>query len=141
VPTLAATGSEMNNGAVISNEKIAVKSFVVADCLYPRVALVDPELTLSVPQNQTAFGVCDLITHVTEGYFNGVDGTPLQDRFEAFLRSIGCPTRLSELGIGDELLACYAEDATFVLHDADGNLLGRPPMSREDIIEVLRSAL
>lgn len=61
VPTLAATGSEMNSGAVISNEKTTLKSFVVADCLYPRVALVDPELTVSVPQDQTAFGVCDLI--------------------------------------------------------------------------------
>jgi alcohol dehydrogenase len=80
VPTLAATGSEMNSFAVISNEQTAEKSFVNAECLYPRVALVDPQLTLSVPRNQTAYGVCDLITHVTESYFNGVDGTPLQDR-------------------------------------------------------------
>lgn len=43
--------------------------------------MVDPELTVSVPKNQTAYGVCDLITHVTEAYFNGVDGTPIQDRF------------------------------------------------------------
>jgi alcohol dehydrogenase len=78
---IAATGSETNNGAVITNEKTTVKSFVTADCLYPRAALVDPELTASVPPDQTAFGICDLITHVTEGYFNGVDGTPLQDRF------------------------------------------------------------
>ncbi|MDX9724218.1 MAG: iron-containing alcohol dehydrogenase, partial [Myxococcota bacterium] len=81
VPTLAATGSEMNNGAVISNDDSKVKSFVHAFCLYPKVALVDPELTLSVPPNQTAYGVCDLITHVTEGYFNGRDLTPIQDRF------------------------------------------------------------
>ena len=81
VPTLAATGSEMNMGAVISNEETQEKSFVQTECLYPRVALVDPELTVSVPKDQTAYGVCDLITHVTEGYFNGVDGTPIQDRF------------------------------------------------------------
>ena len=81
VPTLAATGSEMNMGAVISNEETKEKSFVQTECLYPRVALVDPELTVSVPKDQTAYGVCDLITHVTEGYFNGVDGTPIQDRF------------------------------------------------------------
>ncbi len=81
VPTLAATGSEMNGGAVITNEKTTQKSFVIAPCLYPKVALIDPELTISVPPDQTAYGVCDLITHVTEGYFNGVDGTPLQDRF------------------------------------------------------------
>ncbi len=257
VPTLAATGSEMNNGAVISNDDSKVKSFVVADCLFPKVALVDPELTLTVPKDQTAYGVCDIITHVTEGYFTGVDGTPIQDRFaegviinaiewgrkaladgsnleprsqvqwasivalngwvqagvnmvppvhmiehalsahhdithgaglavvnpaymrfaakvrparfaqfaqrvfglsaadkddvslamegidkfEDFLRSIGCPTRLSELGIGDELFARYAEDAVIVVHDENGNLPGRPPLSKADIVEVLRSAL
>ena len=63
------------------------------------------------------------------------------DAFEAFLRDIGCPTRLSELGIGDELFSQYAEDAALVLHDEDGNLLGRPPMSKADIVKVLRSAL
>jgi len=81
VPTLAATGSEMNKGAVISNEETTEKSFVQADCFYPKVALVDPELTVSVPPDQTAYGVCDLITHVTEGYFNGTGTTPIQDRF------------------------------------------------------------
>lgn len=257
VPTLAATGSEMNCGAVITNEQTKVKSFVQTDCLYPRLALVDPELTVSVPRNQTAFGVCDLITHVTEGYFNGVDGTPIQDRFaegviltalewgpkavtdgrdlearaqiqwasvvalngwvqvgtdagypvhmiehvlsahhdvthgaglavvnpawmrfaakarparfvqfaqrifgltpkhpddldcalagidrfEAFLRSIGCPTRLSELGIGDALLSRYAEDTVRIIHDETGRLPGRPPMTEAEIIDVLRSAL
>jgi alcohol dehydrogenase YqhD (iron-dependent ADH family) len=81
VPTLAATGSEMNPSAVISNHETKEKSFVQSPCLYPTVALVDPELTLSVPKYQTAYGVCDLIIHVTESYFNGVDGTPIQDRF------------------------------------------------------------
>ncbi len=257
VPTLAATGSEMNNTAVITNEKTSEKSYVYADCLFPHTALVDPELTLSVPPDQTAFGVCDLICHVTEGYFNGVDGTPLQDRFaegviltalewgpkavadggnlearaqvqwasvvalngwvqagvaasfpvhmiehvlsahhdvahgaglavlnpawmrfsakarparfaqfaqrifglstkqsddagcaregvdrfEAFLRSIGCPVRLSELGIGDAMLSRYAQDTVRISHDENGLLPGRPPMSVADIIEVLRSAL
>jgi len=81
VPTLAATGSEMNDGAVITNEKTVEKSFVIADCLYPRAAILDPALTASVPPDQTAYGIADLVTHVTESYFNGVDGTPLQDRW------------------------------------------------------------
>ena len=63
------------------------------------------------------------------------------DAFEAFLRSIGCPTSLTELGIGDELFEQYAKDSALVTHDAEGNLLSRPPMSREDIIQVLRAAL
>ncbi len=81
VPTLAATGSEMNCSAVISNAETTEKSFIQNPCLFPKVALLDPELTISVPKNQTAYGVCDLITHVTEGYFNGTDNTPIQDRF------------------------------------------------------------
>jgi alcohol dehydrogenase YqhD (iron-dependent ADH family) len=218
---------------------------------------VDPELTLTVPKDQTAYGVCDITTHATESYFNGVDGTPIQDRFaegvilnaiewgwkavadrsdlearaqvqwasilalngwvqigtrgaspvhmiehalsahhdiahgaglavvnpawmrfaakarpakfvqfakrvfgleakgdddlscalegigryEAFLKSIGCPTRLSELGIGDELFPQYAEDAVLVVRDKNGRLPGRPPMSKDDIVEMLKSAL
>lgn len=81
VPTLAATGSEMNMGSVISNDESKIKSFIQHPLLYPKVALVDPELTLSVPKDQTAYGVSDIITHITESYFNGAGGTPLQDRF------------------------------------------------------------
>jgi len=258
VPTLAATGSEMNCGAVITNEKTTEKSFVQTSCLYPRVALVDPELTVSVPPDQTAYGVCDLITHVTESYFNSADNTPIQDRFaegviltameygpkaiadgsdlearaqvqwasilalngwvnagsggagfpvhmiehtvsayhdithaaglavinpawmrfaakanpakfvkfaerifglksngtddlacalagidrfEAFLQSIGCPTRFSELNIDGSLITRYAQDTLRIIHDGNGKLPGYPAMTEDDIVAVLRAAL
>jgi hypothetical protein len=218
---------------------------------------MDPELTVSVPANQTAYGICDLITHVTESYFNGIDNTPIQDRlaegviltamewgpkaiangnnvearaqvmwaasvaligwaqvgtnapypvhmmehtvsayhdithaaglsvinpawmrfavksntakfvqfaerifglkarsnsdldcamegidrFEQFLRSIGCPTRFSELGIGDDLFETYARDTLKIIHDENGRLFGRPPMSVEDMVGVFRAAM
>jgi alcohol dehydrogenase len=63
------------------------------------------------------------------------------DRFERFLRSIGCSTRLSELKIGDQLLVRYAQDTLRIVSDGKGNLPGRPLMSEQDIVEVLRSAL
>ena len=63
------------------------------------------------------------------------------DKFEKFLRSIGCPTRLSELKIGDKLLGQYAKDALQVLRDENGCLPARPPMTEKDIVNVLRSAL
>jgi alcohol dehydrogenase len=53
----------------------------------------------------------------------------------------GCPTRLSQLEIGDELLATYAKDTLKIVNDGKGNLPGRPLMSEADIIEVLKSAL
>ena len=81
VPTLAATGSEMNCGAVISNAETTEKSFMQTPCLYPKAAVMDPELTVSVPKNHTAYGVCDLITHITESYFNSTENSPIQDRF------------------------------------------------------------
>jgi hypothetical protein len=257
VPTLAATGSEANCGAVITNEETKVKSFIQIPLLYPRVAVMDPELTVSVPKDQTAYGVCDLITHLTESYLNGGGTTPIQDglaesviltamewgpkaiadgndvearaqimwaasvaligwaqigtnapypvhmmehtvsayhdithaaglaiinpawmrfsaksntakyvqfaervfglkakspddldcamqgigRFEEFLRSIGCPTRFSELGIDDKLFETYATDTLKIVNDGQGNLPGIPPLSVADMVEIFRSAL
>jgi len=258
VPTLAATGSEMNMGAVISNDETKIKSFTQNYNFFPKVALVDPELTLTVPKDQTAYGVCDIITHVSETYFNGAGGTPVQDsfaegiirtvmeygrkavadgndlearaqvqwasivalngwiqlgtdysmpvhmiehslsayhniahgaglailntawmrfaaksytdryvgfaekvlgmtmkagqdklafalegvdKFEEFLKSIGCPTRLSDVGIGDENFEQFAKDAMLVVTDGKGHLLGRPAMTVDDIVSVLRSAM
>ena len=63
------------------------------------------------------------------------------DRFETFLRDIGCPTRLSELHIDDTLITRYADDTLRIIHDENGNLPARPPMTREDIVGVLRAAL
>ena len=81
VPTLPATSSEMNCGAVVTNEKIMEKSYVFAECLYPKVSIIDPALTCSLPPFQTACGAADTISHAMETYLNGVDDTPLQDRF------------------------------------------------------------
>jgi alcohol dehydrogenase len=80
VPTLAATGSEMNCNAVITNWEANMKAAAIYPILYPKLALIDPELTVTVPKYHTAAGVVDIITHATEGYFNGQPGTPLQDR-------------------------------------------------------------
>ncbi|MCT4565687.1 MAG: iron-containing alcohol dehydrogenase [Maledivibacter sp.] len=84
IPTLPATGSEMNPTAVITDEVSVRKSYVWApDCLYPRVAIIDPSLTTSLPPYQTACGAIDTIAHVLESYFNGEGGNlDLQDRMQ-----------------------------------------------------------
>lgn len=79
IPTLAATGSETDPIAVITNEETRQKSFIRSAALFPRLSILDPELTVSVPPIQTAYGVADMISHVTESYFNGPGETPLQD--------------------------------------------------------------
>jgi len=84
---------------------------------------------------------CDLITHITESYFNGSGDTPIQDRFEAFLKSMGCPTRFHELGIDGQLVETYAKETLRIIHDEDGRLPARPPMTEADIVSALRAAL
>jgi hypothetical protein len=54
IPTVAGTGSEGNGTTVISNEKTHEKSFVKSDFLFPRISIIDPELTLSVTPEMTA---------------------------------------------------------------------------------------
>lgn len=77
IPTLPATGSEMNCGAVVTNNYTGSKSYVWDDCLYPQVSIVDPKLTCTLPAYQTASGAIDTISHVMEFYINGLEGTPL----------------------------------------------------------------
>ncbi len=82
VPTLPATGSEMNCCAVVTNEKITEKSYVYAPCLFPKLSIADPSLTCSLPAYQTACGAADTISHVLEFYLNGQYDAPLQNRIQ-----------------------------------------------------------
>jgi len=82
VLTLAASGSEMNSGMVITNEKTNQKFGYGNKQLYPKTSILDPETTYSVPLDYTAYGAVDAISHVLEFYFTTkVKSTPVQDRF------------------------------------------------------------
>jgi alcohol dehydrogenase YqhD (iron-dependent ADH family) len=81
VPTLAATGSEADSGAVISNWETHEKAPLFNRMLFPKVSIIDPKLTVTVPKDYTIDGGIDIISHVTEGFFTGADDTPVQDRF------------------------------------------------------------
>lgn len=80
IPTLAATGSEMDSGAVITCWKAHEKCVIGSPLLFPRIAVIDPELTLTVPLDYTMDGVFDICVHVMESYFNGDLNTPIQGR-------------------------------------------------------------
>ncbi len=82
VLTLAAAGSEMNGGMVITNEKTAQKFGVGNKKLNPRVSILDPTATFTVPPDYTVYGAVDAIAHILEFYFTTLDShTPVQDRF------------------------------------------------------------
>ena len=82
VPTLPATSSEMNNIAVVTNDETMEKSHICHKLLYPKVSLMDPALTCTLPPYQTACGGVDAISHVMESYFNAAPNTPFQDRLQ-----------------------------------------------------------
>lgn len=69
VLTLAATGSEMNGYAVITNEDTQEKLSIGSVHTFPRVSILNPELTISVPTSYQAYASVDAIAHVIEWYF------------------------------------------------------------------------
>lgn len=80
VLTLAATGSEMNGNSVITNDAKQQKYSITSDLIYPRVSILNPELTCSVPPAHSANGAVDAIAHVIETYFTKQADAPLQER-------------------------------------------------------------
>ena len=78
--TICATGSEMNSGAVISNEETKEKLEINTPLLYPSLSICDPTYLYTLPAKQTAAGTVDIISHVFEQYFQPNDGAYITDR-------------------------------------------------------------
>lgn len=70
VLTLSATGSEMDNGGVISNPDTQDKIGMGFPAMLPKVSFLDPTLTYTVNRFQTACGAADMLNHILEVYFN-----------------------------------------------------------------------
>lgn len=77
--TLAATGTEMNRGAVISNLATKEKLGTGGINLIPKVSFLDPSLTYTVSKWQTAAGTADMLSHLFEQYFERTQGATMQD--------------------------------------------------------------
>lgn len=78
VPTTAGTGSEVSRNAVIGSPENRVKVSLRSSMMLARVALIDPELTLSLPPRQTAYSGMDALTQLIETYLS-VKSNPLTD--------------------------------------------------------------
>ena len=80
VLTLAATGSEMNSGSVITNWETNEKYGWGSAVTFPKFSILDPVNTFTVPRNQTIYGMVDMMSHVLEHYFHLEENTDFQDR-------------------------------------------------------------
>lgn len=82
VLTLAASGSEMNSGMVVTNGEKSQKFGFANKELFPKVSILDPTATFTVSPAYTAYGAVDAIAHVLEFYFTNQEPyTPVQDHF------------------------------------------------------------
>jgi alcohol dehydrogenase YqhD (iron-dependent ADH family) len=79
VPSVAASGSEANNGAVITNWQTHQKCVFSSPHTYPVVSIVDPELTLTLPARPTRQGGIDIFCHLVEPYITDANPVPLTD--------------------------------------------------------------
>nr|MBF0221577.1 iron-containing alcohol dehydrogenase [Desulfobulbaceae bacterium] len=80
VPTTSGTGAEVTFTAVFINEKTQSKGGMNGDPLYPEAAVLDPELTVSLPQHVTAFTGIDAFTHAIEAFVSS-QAHPVSDMY------------------------------------------------------------
>ena len=78
--TLAATGSEMNPGAVVTNDETREKFFIMAAPLFPKVSIVNPALMQGVSRDYLVYSASDVIAHLIEAYFTAIVHPNLQSR-------------------------------------------------------------
>ncbi|MBN6066858.1 iron-containing alcohol dehydrogenase [Aggregatibacter actinomycetemcomitans] len=79
VITLAATGSEMNAGGVVTNEETRQKYSIHAECLFPKVSVINPKLQSTVSRDYLVYSASDIIAHSIEAYFTAQNRPELID--------------------------------------------------------------
>jgi alcohol dehydrogenase YqhD (iron-dependent ADH family) len=89
VLTIPASGSESSTSAVITNEKGLYKKGLESGLLRPNFAILNPEITYTLPPYQTACGATDMMAHIMERYFTAVKNVDLTDRLcEGALKTV-----------------------------------------------------
>lgn len=89
VLTISAAGSEMSDSAVLTNEETGIKGGINHDCVRPKFAVLNPELTYTLPKYQLTCGIVDILMHTLERYFSPVDGNQLTDEIaEGLMRVV-----------------------------------------------------
>ena len=94
--TMSGTGSEMNAGSVITNHEQGLKiGHVFGSEVIPRFAIVNPELTFSVPDYQMKAGIFDAFNHIQEQYFSGTDDNTSDYLAEGLMKSLVHASRIA----------------------------------------------
>lgn len=89
VLTLAATGSEMNNGSVITRKSLQSKLPFHSNLVFPKFSILDPTKSFTLPERQVANGVVDAFVHIIEQYLTYPVNAPVQDRLaEGLLQTL-----------------------------------------------------
>ncbi len=87
--TIPAAGSESSTGSVVTNDDGQLKKDIGSQLLLPKFAILNPEITFTLPSYQTAAGVTDMMAHIMERYFTNVTHVNLTDRLsEGALKTI-----------------------------------------------------
>jgi alcohol dehydrogenase YqhD (iron-dependent ADH family) len=87
--TLAATGSEMNNGAVVTNDATREKFAIGSVHTFPKVSIVNPALMQTVSRDYLVYSAADVIAHAIEGYFTATDQPTFHSRMvEAIITTV-----------------------------------------------------
>ncbi|WP_442768333.1 iron-containing alcohol dehydrogenase [Acinetobacter bohemicus] len=121
VLTLPATGSEMNNGGVVTRKSTQAKLSFSSPYVFPQFSVLDPNKTFSLPTRQLANGVVDAFIHVMEQYLTYPVNAQVQDRFaEGLLQTL--------IEIGPKILEDSAD------YDTRANLMWSASMALNGLI-------
>ncbi len=89
VLTISAAGSEMSDSAVLTNAETGKKAGFNSDIVRPKFALMNPELTYTLPKYQLSCGIVDILMHTLERYFTPISGNQLTDEIaEGLMRTV-----------------------------------------------------
>lgn len=85
VLTIPAAGSEASKNTVISNDELGMKTGYGNDAQRPKLAFLNPELTFTLPEYQTAAGITDMFAHLLERFFDDLGAVPVTDNLNLSL--------------------------------------------------------
>lgn len=98
VLTMTGTGSEMNDGCVLTNTDKQLKyGFSFGEEYFPKFAILDPTYTLTLPKYQMVAGIFDIMSHILEQYFSGDDDNTSDYLSEGLLKSLIVSARAANI--------------------------------------------